>query len=122
MNGKLVLFTDAYVATLAPATRVYRCGERVGRDDLPPPVACWQWGKLENGEWLLGEYDIEQSELPQIPGIVCQVVQVTRTGSGYIRVRWVGSYQEPSDSMFWPSPRGTMYAEYDFGPGTLAIT
>jgi len=58
---------------------------------------------LSLGDYLCGEHDLEEKDMPSTPGRVVFVCQLKRNGSGFIRVRWGEAFA-----------RGSILAEYHF--------
>jgi hypothetical protein len=100
--GAFIGFNPDYVKTLSKAPKIYKVGESVDPATLPPSADS---SKLIPNI-IAGCYAVELDPtlVPHTPGKVVIVSQVTRTGSGFIRVRW-GEPHTP----------GTLYAEYHFG-------
>jgi len=101
-----------------PATRLYHsdhCDQPGARPILHEDIRAafagagiWEPWSEEYKEFMCGEHDIEEKDVPRTPGWIVGVCQVQKNGSGYIRVRW-GDYHA----------RGSILAEYHFSAGKV---
>ena len=98
-----IQFTNEYANQLKPAAKIYTLGELLTKSELPDSSVAY---KYTSSEFNLTE-NIEDEDIPDLPGVVVGVCQVTKDRSGFIRVRW----GEPLET-------NTIIAEYHFGAAT----
>jgi hypothetical protein len=88
-------FKDQYAATLPVAPRIFKTGEKIRMQDMPPAAGAW-----EKRPGFLGSYECEPTGIPDdMEGRVVFKFQLLRGGGGHIQARF-GGKMIPEDYKF----------------------